>query len=192
MCLMRSLCALMLLVWTIPLFATTGNGPLLPDEKLDSIISGGIAVVVSVIVSCWTVSRKQFADTITKERLNFIKEWRECTTYFCLKLKGANKSVPDEKTLDYYYYKLLLMCNPTKPDAYMDKEVVEMLTHLYKNKINLEEKEIENFIALMQANISLEWIGTSSESRKGTLSDNEKESIRLKCYKDYKEYVKSK
>ena len=84
------------------------------------------------------------------------------------------------------------MCNPTKPDAYMDKEVVEMLTHLYKNKINLEEKEIENFIALMQANISLEWIGTSSESRKGTLSDNEKESIRLKCYKDYKEYVKSK
>lgn len=192
MCKIKFISTLALLLWTIPLVAASTDSSLFSDENIDNIISAGIAVVASVAVSYWTVSRKQFADTITKERLHFIKEWRECAILFCLKLKDGTNNDSEGKSLDYYYYKLLLMCNPTKPDAYIDKEVVELLTSLYSNKLHVEEKDIEKFMALMQANISIEWTGTTLESRKGTLSYGEKENVRLRCYKYYKEYVKSK
>lgn len=37
----------------------------------------------------------------------------------------------------------------------------------------------------MQANLAIEWKGTNLESRKGQLSEKEKENLRMNVYKDY-------
>lgn len=164
-------------------------------ELIGSITSGVVAAVVSAIVSYWTFKRQQFNDTITKERLNFIKDWRECATCFCvlLKKKKLKESTDfDNSTwqpLEYYYYKLLLMCNSTRPESYVDIEVVNLLNQLYQDKGKVSDEQLEKFVALMQANISLEWKGTNLESRKGQLSEGEKEEIRMKCFSDYKRSI---
>lgn len=59
---------------------------------IGNITSGIIAAVVSAIVSYWIFKRQQFNDTITKERLNFIKDWRECAACFCGLLALKNES----------------------------------------------------------------------------------------------------
>ena len=47
----------------------------------------------------------------------------------------------------------------------------------------------KRFVALMQANIAIEWHGITAESRKGHLSDEHKEDLRQEHYKDYLESV---
>lgn len=95
------------------------------------------------------------------------------------------------------------MCNPTKPEAYIDKELVGLLEQLYilyqeLNNNTCEEKDKKKqqlklmqkrFVALMQANIAIEWHGITAESRKGHLSDEHKEDLRQEHYKDYLESV---
>lgn len=167
-------------------------------DLIGSITSGVVAAVVSAIVSYWTFNRQQFNDTITKERLNFIKDWRECATWFCVLLKMRKlKESPgfDEgccQPLEYYYYKLLLMCNSTKAESYVDIEVVRMLEQLYDEKDSVDDEQIRRFVALMQANLSLEWKGTNLESRKGQLSEEEKENLRLDSFECYKKWENGK
>ena len=156
---------------------------------IGNITSGIIAAVVSAIVSYWIFKRQQFNDTITKERLNFIKDWRECAACFCglLALKNESFKVDEFEghKLEYYYYKLLLMCNSTKPESYVDIEVVKQLNLLYQAKGKVSNEQFDKIVALMQANLAIEWKGTNLESRKGQLSEKEKENLRMNVYKDY-------
>ena len=68
--------------------------------------------------------------------------------------------------MEYYYYKLLLMCNFTRAESYMDIEVVNLLNQLYRDKGKVSGVQLKEFVALMQANIFLEWKGTGRESQK--------------------------
>lgn len=137
-----------------------------------------IVALIGTIVTYLTFRHKLFTDTITKERLNFIKDWRESATCFCvlLTLKNENKqcknNVIDGHPLEYYYYKLLLMCNSNKQESYVDIEIVNLLNKLYKDKDKVSDEQIRTFVDLMQANIAIEWKGTNLESLKGNLSDS--------------------
>lgn len=42
-----------------------------------------IVALIGTFVTYWKFRRQLFTDTITKERLNFIKDWRECAACFC-------------------------------------------------------------------------------------------------------------
>lgn len=77
------------------------------------------------------------------------------------------------------------MCNSTKPESYVDIEVVKQLNLLYQAKGKVSNEQFEKFVALMQANLAIEWKGTNLESRKGQLSEKEKENLRMNVYKDY-------
>lgn len=142
-----------------------------------------IVALIGTFVTYWKFRRQLFTDTITKERLNFIKDWRECAACFCglLALKNESFKVDEFEghKLEYYYYKLLLMCNFTRAESYMDIEVVNLLNQLYRDKGKVSDAQLKKFVALMQANIFLEWKGTGRESQKGQLSEEEKGNLRF-------------
>ena len=78
-------------------------------------------------------------------------------------------------TLEYYYYKLLLMCNFTRAESYMDIEVVNLLNQLYRDKGKVSDAQLKKFVALMQANISpsfdsLLWSFCTSNEQSSMLS----------------------
>lgn len=173
----RYVCIIMLFVFSMHVFAnrlanneTTNN-----TATIVSFITS-IVALIGTIVTYLTFRHKLFTDTITKERLNFIKDWRESATCFCvlLTLKNENKqcknNIIDGHPLEYYYYKLLLMCNSNKQESYVDIEIVNLLNKLYKGKDKVSDEQIRTFVDLMQANIAIEWKGTNLESLKGNLS----------------------
>lgn len=84
------------------------------------------------------------------------------------------------------------MCNSTKPESYVDIEVVKQLNLLYQAKGKVRNEQLEKFVALMQANIAIEWKGTNLESRKGQLSEKEKEKLRLDSFECYKKWENGK
>ena len=90
-------------------------------DIIGNITSGIIGVVVSVIVSYCIFKRQQFNDTITKERLTFIKDWTEWAACFCglLALKNESFKVDEFEghKLEYYYYILVLLRISIKPDS---------------------------------------------------------------------------
>ena len=155
-----------------------------------------LVALIGTFVTYWKFKRQQFTDTITKERLNFIKDWRECATCFCGLLTLKNKYTEigsfEGHTLEYYYYKLLLMCNFTRAESYMDIEVVNLLNQLYRDKGKVSDVQLKKFVALMQANIFLEWKGTGRESQKGQLSEEEKGNLRFDSFENYKKWCYEK
>ncbi len=197
--------------------ASSGDEGTILDSTLVSSIVALLGVLIGAFVTYWSTKRKHFSDLITKERLDFIKEWRECSARFCELLTIDNlqsskevEESPENKvhtcdnSIEYYYYKLILMCNSTKPESYIDQEVIAILELLYnqhqellkatssdkediKSKLCLAQKQ---FLALMQATIAIEWHGVTAESRIGILSDDQKEDLRQEHYKNYLEYVK--
>lgn len=71
------------------------------------------------------------------------------------------------------------MCNFTRAESYMDIEVVNLLNQLYRDKGKVSDVQLKKFVALMQANIFLEWKGTGCESQKGQLSEEEKGEFKI-------------
>lgn len=201
----RYVCTLVILLISTFVWAASSSQADSDDTKsYISLIASAVALI-GTIVNYWSIKRKQFSKLVTSERLQFVKEWRECSARFC-ELLGEGKQNANNETIDYYYYKLIFMCNPTKPESYIDKEVVRLLEQLYtlNQKLCLGNKQGENeqdkkmqelkrmqkrFVTLMQANIAIEWHGITAESRKGHLSDEHKEDLRQEHYKDYLESV---
>lgn len=90
------------------------------------------------------------------------------------------------KSLEYYYYHLMLMLNPTKPDAYWEKEIIKRLTDI---KEHANEQKIPDLTPLLQADLDLEWHGMMEEGKKGVLKDKKKEKLRYEYYMNYKKYA---
>lgn len=187
--------------FSIPIMASsTVHNDWGTSDDINSLVAliTSLLTFLGVVVTYWQFRRKQFTDTITKERLNFIKEWRECATCLCTLLSGCSLNQDDKLTkqpIGYYYYKLLLMCNSNKIDAYVDNCVVGMLKKLYadyNNNKQIDENELDDFVALMQANIAIEWKGTELESLKGRLSTEQKENIRQEYFFAYQGYLSRK
>ena len=199
----RYVCTLAILLISTFVWAASSSQAESDDAKsYISLIASAVALI-GTFVNYWSNKRKQFSDLVTSERLQFVKEWRECSAKFCELLGDCEKKENEDK-IDYYYYKLVFMCNPTKPESYIDKDLVGLLEQIYilyqelkndtceeKDKKKQQLKLIQKrFVALMQANIAIEWHGITAESRKGKLSDEQKEDLRMEHYKNYLEFVK--
>ena len=90
------------------------------------------------------------------------------------------------KSLEYYYYHLMLMLNPAKSDAYWEKEIIDRLTDIMDNPHEPHEQtrkqKIQNLTLLLQADLDLEWHGMMEEGKKGVLKDKKKEKLRYEYY----------
>lgn len=194
----RCFCIMLLFSMSMYVLAVSNDSSQVKTTGTAMVVSlvASIVALIGTFVTYWKFRRQQFNDTITKERLNFIKDWRECAACFCglLALKNESFKVDEFEghKLEYYYYKLLLMCNSTKPESYVDIEVVKQLNLLYQAKGKVRNEQLEKFVALMQANLAIEWKGTNLESRKGQLSEKEKEKLRLDSFECYKKWENEK
>ena len=211
----RYVCTFVTLLISACVWAASSSQADCDDAKFYISLIASVVALIGTFVNYWSIKRKQFSTLVTSERLRFVKEWREYSARFC-ELLGDGKRNKNNKTIGYYYYKLIFMCNPTKPESYIDKEVVRLLEQLYtlNQKLCLGNKQGENeqdknqkieneqdikmqelkrlqkrFVTLMQSNIAIEWHGITAESRKGHLSDEHKEDLRQEHYKDYLESV---
>lgn len=153
--------------------------PWLEPTVVATFISSGFAYIL--------YKRKQFSEVITRERINYIKHLREHAIGFCEQLdaKECNSA-----KLTNHYYALQFLFNPTTPSNYWDKEIVELLDHLYKNHENKQTAEfrvhLDKFIRCLQADLGLEWHGFYKESIQGQLSQKKKEELRFKFFKNYR------
>lgn len=162
----RYVCTLVILQISTFVWAASSSQADSDDAKSYLSLIASAVALIGTIVNYWSIKRKQFSGLVTSERLRFIKEWRECSAKFCELLGDCGKKKNKDK-IDYYYYKMIFMCNPTKPEAYIDKELVGLLEQLYilyqeLNDNTCEEKDKKKqqlklmqkrFVALMQANI---------------------------------------
>ena len=179
------------------------------DDTMSYIgIITAVVALIGTIVNYWSFKRKQYSNLVTAERLRFVKDWRECSARFCellIEPKECTHREGQKNSIEYYYYKLVFMCNPTKPESYVDIEVVSLLEQLYvlyeeihKNDCKEKEKKEQElmqkkkqFVALIQTNIAIEWQGITAESRKGKLSEEQKEDIRQEHYMYYLNRMKT-
>ena len=190
----RCFCIVLLFSMSMYVLAVSNDSTQVKTTGTAMVVSlvTSIVALIGTFVTYWKFRRQLFTDTITKERLNFIKDWRECAACFCglLALKNESFKVDEFEghKLEYYYYKLLLMCNSTKPESYVDIEVVKQLNLLYQAKGKVSNEQFEKFVALMQANLAIEWKGTNLESRKGQLSEEEKGNLRFDSFENYKKW----
>ena len=176
---------------------------LMPANLLASANYGGVkceitfttilVAIISAGATMWWNKRKQFSDSITSERINYLQQLRENAVGFCELL---TKGDTDKPSLEHYYYTLLFLHDPTKPSDHWDKNVVRLIKYLYDNRKNANKKDFQDklneFVVCMQAALALEWHGMCDECIKGVLSKQEKEELRQEFFRNYKNYYKNK
>lgn len=169
-------------------FATSSGGT--STSAITTILSSTVlAAIISAIVSYAGVRMSRFTDTVTKVRNEYIKEFREMAACFltCASSNSPCKAECDGKSLEYYYYHLMLMLNPTKPDAYWEEKIIKRLTDI---KEHANEQKIPDLTLLLQADLDLEWHGMMEEGKKGALTKDQKENLKYEYYMNYICYCK--
>lgn len=184
----RAFSLLSLLSIPIASFATSSGDTSM--NIITAILSSTVlSTIISVIVSYAGVRMSRFTDTVTKVRNEYIKEFRQMAGCFltCASSNSPSKAECDGKSLEYYYYHLKLMLNPTKPDAYWEEEIIKRLTDI---KGHANEQKIRDLTLLLQADLDLEWHGMMEEGKKGDLTKDQKENLRYEYYMNYICYCK--
>ena len=168
---------------------------------LSEIIIAFGAAIISAVVSWMVVRATRFNDSVTKARSRYIEEFRQMAAAFlahatedCMikeKKDVKSKCERDEKTIRYCYYRLLLMLNPTKPCSYWDRDIIERMTRLVNSSPHKStDKEVQDFVLLLQSDLDLEWHGMMEEGKSGILGVTDKEKLRLEYYLNFKNSIK--
>ena len=168
-------------------FATSSGDT--STSAITTILSSTVLpAIISAIVAYAMAHISRFTDTVTKVRNEYIKEFREMAACF-LTCASSNSPCTEKcngKSLEYYYYHLMLMLNPAKSDAYWEKEIIDRLTDIMDNPHEPHEQtrkqKIQNLTLLLQADLDLEWHGMMEEGKKGVLKDKKKEKLRYEYY----------
>jgi hypothetical protein len=150
---------------------------MLDIATLVSAILAFIAAIANIIVTVKNARKRDFIGVVTKVRHEYIQKLRKLVAEFCA-LATA------QQPLDEVKYHLKLMMNPAGPPAVYEKwdgKAVELI-----NKIDgSNQTGIDDLIKLMQSWLALEWEGMMREAKKGTLTEEEKNELRNKYYKQY-------
>ena len=170
------------------------------SDLASSILYGLIAAVISAIISLITLRATRFNDSVTKARSSYIEEFRQMAADFLTSVtegeepKDCNQtsnSGYDEKPARYYYYRLLLMLNPTKPGSYWENDMIERVTKLITGSSHkITDKEVRDLVALLQSDLDLEWHGMMEEGKRGKLSESDKDKLRMENYLNFKKNIK--
>ena len=143
----------------------TSSGDTSSDAITNVLLSGVLSAIISAIVALAVARISRFTNTVTKVRNEYIKEFREMAVCF-LTCASSNSPCTEKcngKSLEYYYYHLMLMLNPAKTDAYWEQEIIKQLTDI---KEHANEQNIQELTLLLQADLDLEWHGMMEEGKK--------------------------
>lgn len=170
------------------------------NDLVSSILYGLVAAVISAIISLIALRATRFNDSVTKARSSYIEEFRQMAAAFLTSViedeepKDSNQTSEcehDEKPARYYYYRLLLMLNPTKPGSYWENDMIERMTNLVTDPSHkITDKEVRDLVALLQSDLDLEWHGMMEEGKRGKLSESDKDKLRMEYYLNFKKYIR--
>jgi hypothetical protein len=161
----------------------------------------------NLIVTFRNVRKTAFINSVTASRIKYIQELRESISKFCGVVYRAynyshNKeslNLSAEKTLEFEIeadklkYLIRLYLNPE--DEYWDEKIIWLINDISKIKISgLKDigdfkQKIEDLMILTQYLLKLEWEGAKIESKKGIISDVEKQALYDKYVNLHKSYV---
>lgn len=170
--------------------------------NLLDIITPLVSVFISAVISLVVLRANRFNDSVTKARSSYIEEFRQMAAAFLTSVtedeepKDSNieekyKCRHDEKPARYYYYRLLLMLNPTKPGSYWENDMIERMTNLVTDPSHkITDKEVRDLVALLQSDLDLEWHGMMEEGKRGKLSESDKDKLRKEYYLNFKKYIR--
>lgn len=152
-------------------------------------ITATLIVAISTVINngykIRAANKKNFINTITIARKEYMTTLREAASEFCVIAKSKENTRLIELS-----YQLKMLMNPIKyPDSF-DGEAVKLIEKI----IQAEDKKnnIEKFERLIQLRLLLEWHRITEESKQGRLSDKEKKKLRKECYTQYTNWIKPK
>jgi len=144
-----------------------------------------LAAFVTIIVTVRNAKKEAFINVVTTARKEYIQELRKSLSEFCSEVRSEN---PDNKNLKKMGFQLKFMMNPAGYEDW-DYKSVKLIEKIINNSNN-NDKELKQFVVLMQSWLALEWNGMMTEGKKGVLSDEKKEEIRNKFLLEYQNYCR--
>ena len=75
----RYVCTLVILLISTFVWAARSSQADSDDAKSYLSLIASAVALIGTIVNYWSIKRKQFSHLVTSERLQFVKEWRECS-----------------------------------------------------------------------------------------------------------------
>lgn len=152
-------------------------------------ITATLIVAISTVINngykIRAANKKNFINTITIARKEYMTTLREAASEFCVIAKSKENTRLIELS-----YQLKMLMNPIKyPDSF-DSEAVKLIEKI----IQAEDKKnnIDKFERLIQLRLLLEWHRITEESKQGRLSDEENKELRKKYYTQYTNWIEPK
>jgi hypothetical protein len=140
-------------------------------------------------------SRKTlFINSITSARIKYIQDLRNSVSEFCglvftYHFTDLSKNPDEELSIQKKYdsLKYLIGLHLNVEDRYFDPKILSLIKQIRDLKIGSKpieiESKIDELILIMQYLLKFEWEGAKLESRKGIVSQHEKDSL----YKKYEQ-----
>ena len=153
---------------------------------LIGIISTFVIGVINVVVTVTQNRKNSFLEIVTKSRKEYINRLRELVASFCTVATLFDEK-NDKKKLIELAYQLKVMMNPAGYIKW-DREAVVLIDCILESR---HKKDIDNFLALMESWLALEWHGMMNEGRYGKLKGTKKSKLRNEFHTEYETYNKS-
>ncbi len=166
---------------------------------LMGIIFSFLVGAAGLIISLRNSRKTTFINSITSSRIKYIQDIRNSISEYCglfyrYKLlydsdpKLSNEKLDILKSLDKLKYQIILCLNPE--DKIWDDKIIGLIETIRRDIGKDQEQNIQKLITLTQYLLKLEWEGAKLESKKGLVSDREKENLNDKYYSKYLDYIK--
>jgi hypothetical protein len=162
-----------------------------------------IVGIANLIFSIRNVKKSTYINSVTSSRIKYIQELRTNISQFCgvvfraynYNLNMESLGLTAEKTMqleieaDKLKYLIRLYLNPE--DVYWDEKVTWLIDDIIKthNDIVGFKAKVEELLILTQYLLKFEWEGAKIESKKGIISDIEKNQLYDKYVNLHKIYV---
>ncbi len=170
-------------------------------------ISTTIGIILSFIVGAaglWigiANSRKTiFINSITASRIKYLQDLRNSVSEFCGLFYSYHKLINGKTELskekyevlqesDKLKYRIKLYLNPE--DTVWDTKMIRLIDEIRESIENNPTDKINKLITITQYLLKLEWERAKKESRKGILSEKEKNELYKKYVRLYERHIKS-
>ena len=149
------------------------------------IISATLVFIVGILnlIALIRYNKKgTFINSVTEKRFKYINDFKSNVSAFCA--LASESSNLNSKEVTKLKYNILLFLNPEYKE--WDGEIIRLVKEIYNEKDERKiETLIEHLILICQFNLKIEWAGAQIESKKGDITDIEKQELRNKNYEKY-------
>lgn len=149
-----------------------------------------LAALIAALAGLWQYRKTRFANSVIQSRLDYLKDFREKSTMFCISTEKIIKrrTLEDVNTQLEAAYKLKLMLNPLDYVGWWDDEIIRMINELIAHP---NSDRLQQLTLLLQASCIVEWKGITKESISGIQRKKSKDKLRKETYDKYVAYCKN-